>query len=100
MLLILGGTTAVLIAEKFQTKNLYLFLMAMGASFFILLPPLSTNMTPKTAFVFVCLASMTILYETWEENLSFLFGIIAVLTIGMATFGKRVYAQLQKADPV
>lgn len=145
---ILGGTFATLIAKKFQTKNLHLLLMAMGASFFLLLPAMSTNMISQTAFLLVCLTSVLvlffantagvfilsgmqkacpktmigrlmavfntlnnltlpigiwthgILYEKCEKHLPCLFGAIAVLTIGTAALGKRVYAQLQKTEDV
>lgn len=41
-----------------------------------------------------------ILYEKCEKHLPCLFGVIAVLTIGTAALGKRVYVQLQNVEDV
>lgn len=59
---ILGGTVAALISGKFQTKNVYKFLIAMGFSFVILTPALFGNMSPYIAFVVVSMTSAVILF--------------------------------------
>lgn len=140
---LLGSTVATLISEKFQTKNIYKFLMGMGASFLFLIPALCINMPGKAAFFLVCFTSAAILllantagvfiisgmqkacpqhmlgrlmalfgvcnnltlpigiwlhgiiYEKYEDNLSVIFGIIAVLTILISVRGKKVYSLLQ-----
>lgn len=58
---IIGASFATLIADRFQTKNLYKMLIIMGFSFFILIPVLNYNMPSKAAFVIICLTSATIL---------------------------------------
>lgn len=58
---ILGGMVATLISKKFQTKNLYKFLIAMGASFIFLIPALYAGFSPKAAFCIVCFTSAAIL---------------------------------------
>lgn len=59
---ILGGTVAALISGKFQTKNVYKFLIVMGLSFVILTPALFGNMSPYVAFVVVSMTSAAILF--------------------------------------
>lgn len=58
---ILGGTAAMLISEKFQTKNLYWFLMVMGLSVFLLLPVLYGGIPEGVSFCIVCIANSAIL---------------------------------------
>lgn len=58
---ILGSVVAAAISEKFQTKNLYKFLTAMGASFVFLIPALYAGFPPKAAFCIVCFTSVAIL---------------------------------------
>lgn len=59
---ILGSTTAVFAAARFQTKHTYLFLMAMGACFFILTLALRDGISPEAAFAVIVLTNAAILF--------------------------------------
>lgn len=59
---ILGSTTAVFVAARFQTKHTYLFLMAMGSCFFILTLALRDGISPGAAFTVVVLTNAAILF--------------------------------------
>lgn len=58
---ILGAVASALISEKFQTKNLYQFLVAMGVSFIIIIPALLGTHSPITSFLLISLTSAAIL---------------------------------------
>lgn len=59
---ILGSTTAVFAAARFQTKHTYLFLIAMGACFFILTLALRDGISPEAAFAVIVLTNAAILF--------------------------------------
>lgn len=58
---ILGGIASAIISEKFQTENLYQFLIALGASFIILILALHGTHSPITSFLLISLTSAAIL---------------------------------------
>lgn len=59
---ILGSTTAVFAAARFQTKHTWLFLIAMGSCFFILTLALREGISPGAAYTVIVLTNAGILF--------------------------------------